>query len=212
MDENNILPVVLAGGKSKRFGGNKAKAKLGQYSLLEHTISKLKENFSEILIISNDDNNKVLSNIFYSKDVLSGQLGPLVGVLSSMEWIVNHSRKYNWVMTFPCDTPFFKNEIINKLINVQKKSKKKLFFLKSGKQRHNIFGLWSINLKDQLRSDLEAGYRKVEEWSNKIGAEIIELDFKDDNTFLNINTKKDLEKATKKKFNDLIFKSTFGIK
>ena len=93
---------------------------------------------------------------------------------------------------------FFKNEIINKLINEQKKSKKELFFLKSGQQRHNIFGLWSIKLKDQLRSDLELGYRKVEEWSNKIGAEIIELDFKDDNTFLNINTKQDLEKASKK--------------
>ena len=28
MDHNNILPVVLAGGKAKRFGGNKPEAKL----------------------------------------------------------------------------------------------------------------------------------------------------------------------------------------
>ena len=70
--------------------------------------------------------------------------------------------------------------------------------LKSGKKRHNIFGLWSAELKDQLRKDLEAGDRKVEDWANKIGTEIIELDPKDDNSFLNINTKIDLEEASKK--------------
>ena len=58
--------------------------------------------------------------------------------------------------------------------------------------------MWSTELKDQLRKDLEAGDRKVEDWANKIGTEIIELDPKDDNSFLNINTKIDLEEASKK--------------
>ena len=53
-------------------------------------------------------------------------------------------------------------------------------------------------IKNQLRKDLEAGDRKVEDWANKIGIEIIELDPKDDNSFLNINTKEDLEEASKK--------------
>ena len=101
-------------------------------------------------------------------------------------------------MTFPCDTPFFKIEIIDQMMTAQRQSSKKLFFLKSGEKRHNIFGLWSTELKDQLRKDLEAGDRKVEDWANKIGTEIIELDLKDDNSFLNINTKIDLEEASKK--------------
>ena len=50
----------------------------------------------------------------------------------------------------------------------------------------------------QIKKDLEAGDRKVEDWANKIGTEIIELDPKDDNSFLNINTKIDLEEASKK--------------
>ena len=33
MSENNVLPVILAGGKSRRFGGNKANAKLGDLTL-----------------------------------------------------------------------------------------------------------------------------------------------------------------------------------
>jgi molybdopterin-guanine dinucleotide biosynthesis protein A len=129
---------------------------------------------------------------------MDGQLGPLVGVLSSMEWILSNRKNYKWVMTFPCDTPFFKEDIVDQIKQKQSQSDKKLFFLKSGEKRHNIFGMWSVDLKDQLRKDLEAGDRKVEDWANKIGTEIIELDPKDDNSFLNINTKEDLEEASKK--------------
>ena len=198
MSENNVLPVILAGGKSRRFGGDKSKAKLGDLSLLDHTIHKLKKKFSEILVISNEESNKEISNVHYSKDVIDGQLGPLVGVLSSMEWIFSNSKQYKWVMTFPCDTPFFKEGITDQIKQKQSQSDKKLFFLKSGEKRHNIFGMWSLDLKDQLKKDLEAGDRKVEDWANKIGTEIIELDPKDDNSFLNINTKIDLEEASKK--------------
>ncbi len=65
-------------------------------------------------------------------------------------------------------------------------------------KKTQYFWLWSAELKDQLRKDLKAGDRKVEDWANKIGTEIIELDPKDDNSFLNINTKIDLEEASKK--------------
>ena len=51
MSENNVLPVILAGGKSRRFGGNKANAKLGDLTLIDHTIQKLKNRFKEILDI-----------------------------------------------------------------------------------------------------------------------------------------------------------------
>lgn len=107
MSENNVLPVILAGGKSRRFGGNKANAKLGDLTLIDHIIQKLKNRFKEILIISNEESNKEINNVFYSNDVMDGQLGPLVGVLSSMEWIIDNSKNYKWIMTFPCDTPFF---------------------------------------------------------------------------------------------------------
>ena len=45
MYEKIILPAVLAGGKSNRFGKDKSNAKLGDKTLLEHTISKLEKFF-----------------------------------------------------------------------------------------------------------------------------------------------------------------------
>jgi len=199
MSENNILGVVLAGGKSKRFGDDKTTAKLGNKTLLNHTIEKIEQSFHEILIISNNETNvSNKKNVFSTKDLIEGHLGPLVGVLSAMEWIKKNNKNYNWTATFPCDTPFFDQNLIDKIKNCPKNSSKKLFFLKSGTRRHNIFGLWSLELKEILLEDINKGQRKVEEWANKIGSEIIEINDENDYNFLNINTKEDLEKAKKK--------------
>ena len=111
MNENNILGVILAGGKSKRFGQNKSEVKLGTKTLLEHTLNKIKSNFNKIIIVSNKDS---LKNYTVIGDCIEGQLGPLVGVLSAMKWIKKNNFSYNWIATFPCDTPFFNISIIKK--------------------------------------------------------------------------------------------------
>ena len=54
MIENNILGIILAGGKSSRFGEDKSIAKLGDKTLLDHTINKIEKEFTEILVISNN--------------------------------------------------------------------------------------------------------------------------------------------------------------
>ena len=198
MSENNIIAAILAGGKSRRFGVDKSTTKLGDKTLIEHTISKIEKKFSEILIISNNQEIKVdKKNVFVLKDCIQGQLGPLIGVLSAMKWVETNNKKYDWVATFPCDTPFFDISIIDEIKRFSKKNNKKLYFLKSGEKRHNIFGLWSIQLKDILEEDINNNFRKVEEWANKIGLETININNKKFDSFLNINTQEDLEEAKK---------------
>ena len=198
MSENNIIAAILAGGKSRRFGVDKSTTKLGDKTLIEHTISKIEKKFSEILIISNNQEIKVdKKNVFVLKDCIQGQLGPLVGVLSAMKWVETNNKKYDWVATFPCDTPFFDISIIDEVKRFSKKNNKKLYFLKTGEKRHNIFGLWSIQLKDILEKDINNNFRKVEEWADKIGLETININHEKFDSFLNINTKEDLEEAKK---------------
>ena len=55
MDLNNILGVVLAGGKSKRFGQDKNQVKLGNFTLLEHVIFKIINEYKEVLVVSNQN-------------------------------------------------------------------------------------------------------------------------------------------------------------
>ena len=65
MIENNILGVILAGGRSSRFGSNKAEGRLGDKTLLEHTIAKVKKNFLEVLIVINEEIIKKNKKIFF---------------------------------------------------------------------------------------------------------------------------------------------------
>ncbi len=195
MSENNILGVVLAGGKSKRFGEDKSEVKLGDKTLLEHTLDKIKSKFNTIIIVSNT---KIIKNYITIKDCIEGQLGPLVGALSAMKWIKKNNYSYNWIITFPCDTPFFNISIIDKFIKVSKLNDSLLYFAKSAEKRHNVFGLWSVKLIETLEKDIiENNHRKVEKWANKIGVKTVNIPYDNIDPFFNINTKDDLAEAKK---------------
>ena len=199
MNDNNILAVILAGGKSKRFGEDKNLAKLGSISLIEHTIYKIREKFKKILIIANNDLKiEKFKEIEIISDYIKGNLGPLVGVLTAMKWAKKSKKNYKWIATFPSDTPFFDTSIIEKYEKKIDENDSKLYFVKSDNKRHNIFGLWSLDLLDILENDLvKNNFRKVEDWANKIGVKTINIKFQKFDPFLNINTKDDLIKAEK---------------
>ncbi len=199
MNDNNILAVVLAGGQSKRFGEDKNQAKLGNLTLLDHVLAKVTKKFEKILIISNQNLNlKMLNSITIVPDCIQGNLGPLVGVLTAMKWIKKNNKQYQWIATFPSDTPFFDTSIIEKYKSRINLNESLLYFARSNQKRHNIFGLWSVKLMDTLENDLiNNNFRKVEEWADKIGVKTINVKIDKFDPFFNINTKTDLKEAEK---------------
>ena len=202
MDHNNILGTVLAGGKSQRFGEDKSQVKLGDKLLIDYILSEIIEEFNEILVVSNSSIDfKHSEKISVIKDIKKN-LGPLGGVLTAMKWIKDNNKDYKWISTFPADTPFFKRSILQKFLQDIQPEESKLFFIKSNNTRHNIFGIWSIDLMDKLEEDLNKGERKVELWANSIGVKTINIEFQNEDPFFNINTKEDLEKAKDKLKND----------
>ncbi len=54
MDHNKILAVVLAGGKSIRFGRDKSQVKLGNKILIDYILSEIKDLYKDILIVTNE--------------------------------------------------------------------------------------------------------------------------------------------------------------
>ena len=100
MDLNNILGVVLAGGKSQRFGQDKSQVKLKGKLLIDYILNEIVDEFKETLIIANDPINYMQSDkISITKDFKSG-LGPLGGVLTGMKWIKEKNKSYKWISTF----------------------------------------------------------------------------------------------------------------
>jgi molybdopterin-guanine dinucleotide biosynthesis protein A len=202
MDLNNILAVVLAGGKSQRFGQDKSQVKLQDKILINYILGEIIDVFQETLIIANDSIDYMQSDkISITKDFKSN-LGPLGGVLTGMKWVKENKKNYKWISTFPSDTPFFTKKELNYFYENIKENKSKLFFIKNKDTRHNIFGLWSLDLIDQLEKDLSKGDRKVEVWADSIGVSTVNIEYKKPDPFFNINTKEDLKKAKEMMNND----------
>jgi len=202
MDTNNILGVVLAGGKSHRFGQDKSQVKLQNKLLIDYILKEIIDEFEETLIIANEPIKFMQSeNISVTKDFKSG-IGPLGGVLTAMKWIKENNKRYEWISTFPSDTPFFTKKELKYFYKKIRINESKLFFIKCNETRHNIFGLWSTQLMDQLEADILKGERKVEVWANSVGVNTVNIEYKKPDPFFNINTREDLEKAVKIMQND----------
>ena len=196
MDHNNILAVVLAGGKSKRFGRDKSQVKLGSKILIDYILTEIIDLYKDILIVTNEPIKYLNSNkISITSDIKKG-LGPLGGVFTAMKWVKDNKKNYEWISTFPTDTPFFKKEHLNKFYKEINLEKSDLFFMKSKNTRHNIFGLWSIELFQRLELALDKGDRKVEHWANEIGVKTIDFEHENNkDPFFNINSEEDLKIA-----------------
>ncbi len=199
MSEHNILGAILAGGQSKRMGKDKLFLELNNKKLIEHTIDKVRKYLKQVIIITSQNNEFFLkNNLITVKDCIEGQLGPLVGILTAMKWAKESSNKYLWVATFPCDTPFFPESIIKSFIKESGKKDSLILCASSHGRKHNIFGLWSLDLYDKLKDDLiNKKIRKVQDWTEKNKIKNLEFKFKDYDPFFNINTKEDLELAKK---------------
>ena len=199
MSEDNMLGAILAGGQSKTMGEDKLFLELNNKKLIEHTIDKVKKYLKKVIIITNQDNEFFSkNNLITVKDCIEGQLGPLVGILTAMKWAKENLNKCSWIATFPCDTPFFPESIIKSFISESEKKESLILCASSHGRKHNIFGLWSLDLYDKLKDDLiNKKVRKVQDWTEKNKIKNLEFEFKDYDPFFNINTQEDLEFAKK---------------
>ena len=199
MNEHNILGAILAGGQSKRMGQDKLFLELNNKKLIEYTIDKVKKYLKNVIIITNKKDEFFLKkNLITVEDCIKGQLGPLVGILTAMKWAKKNLKECSWIATFPCDTPFFPETIIQKFIEKSKEKNSLLLCASSHGRKHNIFGLWSIELYEKLHDDLiNKKIRKVQDWIEKNKITNVEFNFNEYDPFFNINTLDDLETAKK---------------
>ena len=199
MSEDNILGAILAGGQSKRMGKDKLFLEFNNKKLIEHTIDKVKKYLKRVIIITNQDNEFFSkNNLTTVRDCIEGQQGPLVGILTAMKWAKENLSKCSWIATFPCDTPFFPESIIKSFIEESKKKESLILCASSHGRKHNIFGLWSLDLYDKLENDLiNKKIRKVQDWTEKNKIKNLEFKFIDYDPFFNINTEEDLAFAKK---------------
>jgi molybdenum cofactor guanylyltransferase len=102
--KTDLTGIILAGGKSRRLGTNKALLELRGKKLIDYPVHLLEKCCSHILISSNQPL-PVSHPVF--PDVLQEE-SPMVGIYSCL---LHSKTSYNVVLS--CDMPFLKEELIN---------------------------------------------------------------------------------------------------
>ena len=192
------LPVgiILAGGRARRMGGlDKAFLTLGDKFLVEHVIERIEGQVAGLAISANGDPDRFMEfGLPVLSDSVSGQPGPLAGVLAGLDWA--HRVGAQHVVSTAADTPFFPLDLVERLERAAHRAKTPIALAATQEggrtTRHPTFGIWPVTLRHDLRSALEGGLRKVTLWTDSHGAATTAFD---DHTFININTPEDLTQA-----------------
>lgn len=145
-----LLGVVLAGGESRRFGSDKARALLDGVPLADHARATLAGFVGEVVTSGGEG----------VPDLPAPGLGPLGGICGALHYAA--ARGYGAVLTIGCDTPFVPTETLEALA----RSPGAAFVADTP-----IIGRWPVELAGELERHLREGDdRSMRRWCALIGA------------------------------------------
>lgn len=194
------LGVILAGGQATRMGGgDKGLLKLGQQSLLARVIDRLEPQVAGLALNANGDPARFERfGLPVLADSIDGFAGPLAGVLAGLDWAADQGA--DTIVTAAADTPFFPGDLVPQLLLASEGMAHPLVLSatpdpKRGQVRHPTFGLWPVDLRDDLRTALRGGLRKVVMWTDKHDGREALFPVTTIDPFFNVNTPEDLARA-----------------
>lgn len=194
------LGVILAGGQARRMGGgDKGRLVLGGQSLLAHVVERLEPQVAGLALNANGDAGRFDDlGLPVLSDSIDGFVGPLAGVLAGLDWAA--SQGADAIVTAAADTPFFPCDLVPRLMMEADGMDAPLVLAATpdtqrGRNRHPTFGLWPVALRDDLRTALNGGLRKVVMWSDQHGGREAMCPNTPFDPFFNVNTPEDLARA-----------------
>ena len=197
---NEIVPcVILAGGKGRRMGGKeKALIPLLDRPLLSYVLESVSGQVAPIALNINTNFEKFsLFGYPIIEDPIKGHLGPLAGILASLNWAQEIDKE--WVMTLPCDTPFLPKNIAQRMIEAKKGELDiDLVVARSRGFNHPVVALWKSNLNSKLKNALDDGIRKIDLFTSKLKIAYVDFDTTNNlqfDPFTNLNSPLDLINA-----------------
>ena len=108
-----VAGIILAGGKSSRYGSNKALASVKGVRLIERTVRVMKAVFHDVLLVTNTPAEYAFLDLPMVQDLIKG-LGPIGGIYTGLETI---SEKAGFFVA--CDMPFLSEGLIRRMAKVR---------------------------------------------------------------------------------------------
>ena len=194
MNEQNV-GVLLAGGQSRRMGGgDKCLRPLGDRTILEHVIDRIRPQVGPLILNANGDPNRFQSyGLPVVADVVDGFAGPLAGVLTGLRWAEINAPQCEWLLSVPTDAPFVPKNLATSLRQEISAQGAQLACATSRGRTHPVVALWPVALADALEQALVGeDIRKIDRWTARY--RLVEVSFDDTGVdpFFNANRPEDL--------------------
>jgi len=182
--------VILAGGQANRMGGgDKGRLMLGEQSLIDRVIARIAPQVDALVLNANGDPGRFDDQgLPVVADSVPDYPGPLAGVLAGMDWAAEQGHE--WLISVAADTPAFPQNLVERL--AEGDTPVVLAATPDpdrGRLPQPTFGRWKVSLREELRSALNDGVRKIRQWTQAQGESLVVFGPDD---FFNINTPEDL--------------------
>ncbi len=181
--------AIIAGGKSLRFGSNKAYAELKGKKLIDYALDLAQEISTKVIIVYAQNkpslSNDSLANLIWTQDQFS-EKGPLAGIHAALL-----QSTAMWLAVIPCDMPYLNDKIYLNLADHRKGTE--IVVAKSSNGLEPLVSLWHKNNIGRIESLLEdnQGKHGLKDYIENNAAKIIDLTLKHQH-FKNINYPTDL--------------------
>jgi len=187
----NVTGIILAGGKSSRMGAEKGLQELCGKPLIHYAIEALSGLCNTIIISSSSDAYHSLGYKVVA-DVIPG-IGPMGGIYSTLQ---QSKTEENLVLS--CDLPFVSEELMSYILENSTGYKVAVPWL--GDQHYEpLCGFYHLSILDQISAFIEINNYKLPDLFDEVSINKLvinsELNFYQENMFLNVNSKHDLTLA-----------------
>lgn len=189
MEYDKITGILLAGGKSSRFGTDKSLADFRGKPMIEYAISALKPVCDTLLISANENHSGYRKYGFEIVEDQVKNIGPMGGVLACLK---RSETRYNMVLS--CDTPFVSPEMFRYLLQSIENFQAVVPIHDKGKIEP-LAAVYATNLLWYLQQCVEKKEYSMHRFLKESNTRFVDvndsLPFFTDELFVNINTQHD---------------------
>jgi molybdopterin-guanine dinucleotide biosynthesis protein A len=193
-----IPGVLLAGGLARRMGGgDKPMRTIAGKTILQRVIARLKPQCAGLILNANGEPSRFASfGLPVIADTVADFPGPLAGILAALDWMAEHRPEVTHVLSAAADCPFLPRDLVARLEAARVAENAELAVASSGEQAHPVIGLWSVQLRGELRHALvEEDIRKIDRWTARYPLATVSWPTTPVDPFFNANTVDDIAEA-----------------
>lgn len=176
---------LIAGGRSRRFGRDKAVAELGGARLADLSLAVLRAG-CERLVVAGPEALAASLGLEAAADAPDLTGGPAAGIASAMSWARGQGCTH--LVTVPCDTPALPADLVAQLAAAAAEAP---VVAAHAERPHPLCAIWDVDLLQGLRERLAASHPPMRQLVDLMGG--LWLRFPDERAFVNLNTQAELQ-------------------